>query len=112
MLSIHGEREAPLCMVALGRTASESRQAAQPAPLKLETVALSQNEVSYDDLLKMHRASRLVSTEEVSAVASARVEPHAPAVFHPQRSATRRKQNLHTHVRTTPAQRGSSSPAA
>ncbi|MFZ0888420.1 MAG: SagB/ThcOx family dehydrogenase [Candidatus Binataceae bacterium] len=79
LLGIHGEREAPLCMVALGRTASESRQAAQPAPLKLETVALSQNEVSYDDLLKMHRASRLVSTEEVSAVASARVEPHAPA---------------------------------
>jgi hypothetical protein len=50
-----------------------------PAPLALETLALSACEVKEEDLTKIHRASRIVSQAEVRAVAAAWSQlPDAP----------------------------------
>ena len=85
---IDGEREAAVCMVALGRSWHPSEAAAisdadptpQLAPLELDTIPLSAREKSYDDLTKMHSASRLRSIEEVSEIAAAvLVSPPTPA---------------------------------
>lgn len=74
LIDLDGEREGAICMVALGRT----RRTPEPvsiadmhtvAPLHLDTVPLSAHERTYDDLAKIHRASRLESIEEVRAVA-------------------------------------------
>lgn len=83
LIDVDGEREAAVCLVALGRNRNASRPAEQPSslplmPLELETVPLSQDETAYDDLTKIHRASRLESSAEVRAVAHA-TPPVLPA---------------------------------
>jgi SagB-type dehydrogenase family enzyme len=82
LMDVDGEREAAVCLVALGRNRNARRSAEQASsmplmPLELETVPLSQDETAYDDLTKIHRASRLESSAEVHAVAEATlpVEP-------------------------------------
>jgi hypothetical protein len=76
-------------MIALGRTGHVAKapenEAATPAsialaPLELDTVPFSAREEVYDDLIQVHRASRLESISEVRAVAQASlaIEP-APA---------------------------------
>ena len=40
----------------------------------LETIPLSSREVEYQDLIKIHRESRLVTSEEVAAVAAAKLD--------------------------------------
>ncbi|MGH7934284.1 MAG: SagB/ThcOx family dehydrogenase [Candidatus Binataceae bacterium] len=74
LLEVDGEREGIVCMVALGRTGPATAASPQLSPLELETIPLSPREVVYDDLVKLHRESRLTSAAEVSAVASAAID--------------------------------------
>jgi SagB-type dehydrogenase family enzyme len=86
LIDADGEHEGVICMVALGRTkhAPGSREIATGetaralAPLELDTIPLSAHEKTYDDLLKMHRASRLESSKEVRALADASLPSEAP----------------------------------
>jgi SagB-type dehydrogenase family enzyme len=83
LIDADGEREGAVCIVTLGRSrrllesrASAVAQSAAPiAPLDLETIPLSAHEKTYDDLLRIQRASRLESSDEVRAVAAASFEP-------------------------------------
>lgn len=65
LLSLDGEREAPLSLIALG---SVPTQPAAPAPaiepLAFETVPLSKEEVEYPAMKGMHEASSLENEEE------------------------------------------------
>jgi SagB-type dehydrogenase family enzyme len=74
LLGIDGEREGALCLVALGSGAPAPSAEPELRPLALETIALSREEVSYPDLVRMHQASRLNDPEEVATVASARID--------------------------------------
>jgi SagB-type dehydrogenase family enzyme len=88
LIDADGEREGAICMVGLGRaqhapephTIPAGQAATPPAPLELDTIPMSAQEKTYEDLLKMHRASRLESIDEVRALAAAslRVEPLRP----------------------------------
>ena len=83
LLELDGDREGIVCMVALGRSdvpVARSGAELQLPPIGLETIALSGREVVYDDLVKMHRASRLESADEVDAVRAARVVAAPPAL--------------------------------
>ncbi len=75
LLGIDGEREGMVVLIALG--GSEEPAAPSPAlsPLELETIPLSASEVVYNDLVKIHRESRLVTADEVGLVANANLEP-------------------------------------
>lgn len=72
LLGIDGEREGAQCLVALGAGAAASGDSPEITPLGLETIPLSKEEVRYPDLERMHCESRLLSDDEVSAVANAR----------------------------------------
>jgi SagB-type dehydrogenase family enzyme len=74
LIDVDGDREGLMCMVALGRTSPASGESPESPHLQVETIPLSPNEVIYDDLIKIHRATRLGSVEEVQEMASARVE--------------------------------------
>ncbi|HEY2525613.1 MAG TPA: SagB/ThcOx family dehydrogenase [Candidatus Binataceae bacterium] len=76
LLGIDGEREGAVCLVALGSGAAAPAAEPELKPLGLETIELSREEVGYPDLVRMHRASRLLTPEEVGEVAAA---AHAPA---------------------------------
>ncbi|HSK30381.1 MAG TPA: SagB/ThcOx family dehydrogenase, partial [Candidatus Limnocylindria bacterium] len=67
--------EAPLSLVALGRS-SASRIALSPplAPLVLETAPLSKTEVTYPAIMAMHEASSLESEKEVGGWREAKVK--------------------------------------
>jgi SagB-type dehydrogenase family enzyme len=78
-----GEHEGIVCLAALGKTAAAAARSPDVAPFALETVALSPREVAYDDLIQIHRASRLVSREEVLVAASLPFQlPEAPKAKH------------------------------
>jgi SagB-type dehydrogenase family enzyme len=70
LLDVDGEREGIMCIVALGRTAAGADESPELKPLGLDTIPLSQAEVRYDDLTRLHRESALISADEVRAVAS------------------------------------------
>lgn len=70
LLGIDGEREGMICAVAIGKAAAPAAAALEPAPLALDTVPLSGREIPFDDLIKIHRASKL-SIEEARRVAGA-----------------------------------------
>ena len=74
LLGVDGEHEAPLCIVALGRAAESKAQGAAVEPLNLDTVPLSNSEVPYDDLIRMHRGSTLGTAEEAARLANVRLE--------------------------------------
>lgn len=72
LLGIDGESEGLVCLVPLGRSATPAETTDQSiAPLALETVPLSAEQANYEDLNKFHRASRLLSREEVLRAAQA-----------------------------------------
>lgn len=64
-----------MCIVALGRTAPGGEESSEFGPLELDTIPLSATEVSYPDLVRIHSASRLASSEEAREIAEARIEP-------------------------------------
>jgi SagB-type dehydrogenase family enzyme len=79
LLGIDGEREGALCLVALGSSGAAA-PGAEPElrPLGLETIELSREEMGYPDLVRMHQASRLLATDEVAAIADARIDSAPP----------------------------------
>jgi SagB-type dehydrogenase family enzyme len=70
LLDVDGDREGIMCLVALGRTAAGPDDSPELKPLGLDTIPLSQTEVRYDDLTRLHRESSLVTADEVRSVAS------------------------------------------
>jgi SagB-type dehydrogenase family enzyme len=78
LLGVDGEREGVLALIGLGM--GEAAPVSPPLePLELETVPLSLQEVTYPDLVAMHKASKLATREEVSAVAvNGAIAPTSP----------------------------------
>jgi SagB-type dehydrogenase family enzyme len=68
LVGADGEREGPLCIVALGRGNACRQDTSEVEPLELETVPLSMEEKSYPDLIRMHRASKLLDADEVRSL--------------------------------------------
>ena len=68
LLALDPRREAPLSMVALGRS-SENKMSLSPTiePVQFETIPLSKSEVDYPEMRRMHEASSFESGEEVAA---------------------------------------------
>ena len=81
LFGIDGEREGMVALIALGRSEKRAAPAPDAPALTLETIPLSASEVVYNDLVKMHRESRLVTSAEVESVANAKLEsgPQASA---------------------------------
>jgi SagB-type dehydrogenase family enzyme len=69
LIGADGEHEGLMCVVAIGRTSRASGSLVELAPLGLDTIPLSSSEVAYPDLVKIHQASRLDSSEEAREVA-------------------------------------------
>lgn len=69
LLGVDGEREGVLALIGLG-AGEPAPPSPTPAPLKLETVPLSLQEISYPDLIAIHKASKLLAYDEVSALAA------------------------------------------
>ncbi len=78
LVGIDGEREGGICLVAIGKSSQPAEAAPVPMPLKLETVPLSAEEKTYDDLVKMHRASKLLTVEEARRIGAAKLELEPP----------------------------------
>ena len=78
LVGIDGEREGVVCAVALGKASAPAQAALEPAPLELETVPLSGRETAYDDLIKMHRASKLLTIDEARRVGAAEFDAETP----------------------------------
>jgi SagB-type dehydrogenase family enzyme len=75
LIGADGKREGVACLVALGAGADQPPPSPQIAPLELESIPLSKEEVVYPDLQKIQAASRLESLEEVRSTMNATVEP-------------------------------------
>ena len=67
LLDIDPQREAAICLVALGRTATPPPTAPSLSPLGLPTVPLSATQVDYPAIWEMHAESSLASGEEAAA---------------------------------------------
>ena len=68
LLSLDGNREAPLSLVALGNVSSKAAADSPTVePIPFETVPLSKREVDYPVMRAMHEASSLDSEQEVAA---------------------------------------------
>ncbi len=80
LLGIDSDREGMVALIALGRSEKPAGSSPDAPALTLETIPLSASEVVYNDLIKMHRESRLVTTAEVESVASAKLESSAAAL--------------------------------
>jgi SagB-type dehydrogenase family enzyme len=78
MLGVDSDREGVIAIVAIGDAGDNAdaspNTSATLTPLALETIALSPREIVYDDLVKMHRESRLVNASEVEAVSRAVID--------------------------------------
>jgi SagB-type dehydrogenase family enzyme len=83
LIDVDGEHEGVVCLVAIGRSRSALKptpesspvtKASSLAPLGLDTVPLSTRETTYEDLAKVHRASRLESSDEVRTLAAAHLK--------------------------------------
>ncbi|MEA2678900.1 MAG: hypothetical protein QOK03_622, partial [Candidatus Binataceae bacterium] len=124
LIDVDADREGVICLVALGRTPRPAESPADAAaiapstppaslnldrspadeaviapstplaPLDLDTVPLSTRERTYDDLIKIHRASRLETIDQVRAVAQASLASESatasgePASAVPESAAT------------------------
>jgi SagB-type dehydrogenase family enzyme len=83
LIGVDGEREGVVCLATVGRTSSAPSRVAKPEPLTNGSLPLSPHETTEDDLIKIHRASRLVSPEEVELVAAQANSSAAPLVDSP-----------------------------
>ncbi len=81
LLGIDGEREGMIALVALGLADQPPEPSHEIEPLTIDTVELSSKEEVYQDRLKMHRESRLVTGDEVARVSAAKLDsvPSPPA---------------------------------
>ena len=73
LLGIDGDREAIVGLIPLGAAAKPSQPSPEVTPFLFESVPLSSEQVDYEDLRKIQRESRLVSPDEVAAVAAASI---------------------------------------
>jgi SagB-type dehydrogenase family enzyme len=69
LLEVDGDREGIACLVAVGQAHTSSGESPVLSPMELESIPLSAKEVVYEDLVRLHRASRLSVSEEVSELA-------------------------------------------
>jgi SagB-type dehydrogenase family enzyme len=74
LLGIDGDREGMVAMVVLGRSEKPPAPSPDAPPLALETIPLSANEVVYNDRVKMHRESRMLTAGEVESIAGVKIE--------------------------------------
>ena len=74
LIGVDGESEGVMCLVALGSASEAMTKSPELTPLGMESIQLSR-EVVYQPLVKMHRESRLGSSEEVAKVSSAKISP-------------------------------------
>jgi SagB-type dehydrogenase family enzyme len=74
LLGIDGEREGMIALIALGHTDEPAGPSPDTEPLTLESIPLSSKEAAYPDLVKVHGESRLVTSNEVAAVAAAKLD--------------------------------------
>jgi len=74
LLGIDGDREGMIALVALGRTDEPAAASPVLESLELESIPLSSKEIAYPDLVKVHRESRLVTSEEVATVSAAKLD--------------------------------------
>jgi SagB-type dehydrogenase family enzyme len=89
LLGIDPFREIPASVVALGRTVrvrhNETERVGRLKEINYPTVPLSNKEVDYPSIRRMHEASSLLSTAEVRAWREGRIvrkpEPHTGALF-------------------------------
>jgi len=86
LLGIDGEREGMIALVALGRSDQPATPSPQIEPLTLESIPLSAKDEVYQDRVKMHRESRLVTADEVAMVSAAKLES-APSESPPSANA-------------------------
>jgi SagB-type dehydrogenase family enzyme len=70
ILGIDGEREGTVALIALGYSEKPPAPSPDAPPLALESIPLSAKEVVYNDLVKMHRESRLLTAGQVQEVQS------------------------------------------
>jgi SagB-type dehydrogenase family enzyme len=78
LLHVDGDHEGLACLVALGRTETPAVQSPVLQPFELESIPLSQREVVYEEIVHIHRASRLTTSEEVREVGGAQLAPWRP----------------------------------
>jgi SagB-type dehydrogenase family enzyme len=79
LLQIEGERESITCIVALGQSQAPADESPALQRFEAESIPLSQREVVYDELVRIHRASRLMSSEEVRQATGAQMLPRESA---------------------------------
>jgi SagB-type dehydrogenase family enzyme len=86
LIGVDGEREGPLCLIALGcgtaaaeREDADQGRAGTSAPPEMETVPLSMEEKSYPDLIRMHRASKLLDAAEAASITVHEAPMHSGA---------------------------------
>ena len=80
LLGIDGNVEGMVALIALGRSETPAASSPDAPALTLETIPLSAKEVVYNDLVKMHRESRLLTPGEVESVAGAKLKSSAESV--------------------------------
>jgi SagB-type dehydrogenase family enzyme len=71
LLEVDGDREGISCVVAVGQTQAHSEESPVLGSIELESIPLSAKEVVYEDLVRLHSASRLSSSEEVAELTRA-----------------------------------------
>ncbi|HLH76254.1 MAG TPA: SagB/ThcOx family dehydrogenase [Candidatus Binataceae bacterium] len=79
LLGVDGEREGVLALIGLG-VGPVAPPSPDLGPLALETVPLSLQEVQYPELVAMHKASKLLTYDEVAALAAHYRPTPAPAL--------------------------------
>lgn len=79
LLDVDGEREAAVCLVALGRSAGNPPPSPPIAPLGLATRPLSEREIAFPEIGAIHAASALASGAEARAWRSGAFRPEHPA---------------------------------
>jgi nitroreductase len=77
LLGLDPDREGGVAFAALGACVASPDQSPALEPFPFEAIALSASEVAYEPLVKFNRESRLVSHQEVAAVAHAKLDPAA-----------------------------------
>jgi SagB-type dehydrogenase family enzyme len=80
LLGIDGDSEGMVALVALGASGTAAASSPEMKPLSLGSIPLSPSQVDYDELRKIQRESRLVSAEEVAAVATTETEHNRSSV--------------------------------
>jgi len=71
LVGIDGKHEGVTALVALGGGSSKAPEPPALPPFPFESIPLSPRETAYDELVKIHRESSLVTPDEVRAIADA-----------------------------------------